>query len=76
MRRHIHPYNGNQFVLNRNTGEVHDLDKETPSCQINDIKPEHVVNVASYEDAQLRGIFLANGKVNGCYYCLPSKNNG
>lgn len=76
MRRYNPPFNGNRYVLNKNTGEIHDLDNETQACQINEIKPEHVLNCVSYEDAQLRGMFLVNGKVNGCYYCLRSKDNG
>lgn len=76
MRRYTPPYNGNQFVLNENTGEIHDLDNETTLYQINEIKSEHVVNCTSYEDAQIRAIFLGIQKPNGCYYCLHSKDNG
>ncbi len=76
MRRYNPPYNGNQFVLNKNTGEIHDLDNENEQCQINEIKPEHVLNCTSYEDAQIRAIFLGIPKSNGCYYCLRSKDNG
>ncbi|MFV0341412.1 MAG: hypothetical protein ACK5JH_00770 [Anaerocolumna sp.] len=75
MRRYNPPFNGNRYVLNKNTGEIHDLDNETPSCKISEIKSEHVINCISYEDAQLRAIFLTN-KANGCYYCLRSKDNG
>ena len=76
MRRYKSPYNGNQYVLNKSTGEIHDLDNETDRCQIDEIKSEHVLNCASYEDAQLRAIFLGTPNPNGCFYCLHSKDNG
>lgn len=76
MRRYNPPFNGNRYVLNRATGEIHDLDNETTNCQINEIKPENVINCASYEDARLRAAFLSPYGGNGCYYCLRSKDNG
>ena len=42
MRRCNSPFNGNRYVLNKNTGEIHDLDRETSCCRINDIKSEHI----------------------------------
>lgn len=51
MRRCNSPFNGKQFVLNKNTGEIHDLDHETPQCQIDEIKPEHVFNCDTYTEA-------------------------
>ena len=37
MRRANTPFNGKQFILNQNTGEIHDLDRETPLCCIDKI---------------------------------------
>ena len=51
MRRCNSPFNGNRYVLNKNTGEIHDLDRETSCCRINDIKSEHIFNCSSYEEA-------------------------
>lgn len=51
MRRYTSPFNGKRYVLNKNTGEIHDLDRETSHCRINDIKPEHIFNCSSYEEA-------------------------
>lgn len=76
MRRYNDPYNGQRFVLNKNTGEIHDLDNETPSCKIDEIKPEHVYNCETYQDAQLHAVIVDQKNVNGCFYCLPSKDNG
>lgn len=77
MRRHNPPYNGNRFVLNKNTGEIHDLDNEKDPCRINEIKSDHVINCESYEDAAIRAVFLSSlSGANGCYYCCPSKHNG
>ncbi len=47
-----------------------------PNCQIDEIKPENIINCASYEDAALRAAFLSVRGANGCYYCNPSKDNG
>lgn len=69
MRRYKAPFNGNRYVLNKNTGEIHDLDNEHPECHIDDIKPEHVINCCSFEDAQLRRAFMSLYS-DGCYYCL------
>lgn len=76
MRRYSPPFNGNRYVLNKNTGEIHDLDNETSECKINKISPKHVMNLASYEDARFRAILLGCPSPNGCYYCNPSKDNG
>lgn len=76
MRKLNPPYNGKRHLLNKNTGEIHDLDSETVFCHIDGIKPENVINCASYEDARLRAAFLSPYGGNGCYYCLRSKDNG
>ena len=73
MRRYASPFNGNRYVLNLNTGEIHDLDNENPNCQIDAIRPEHVVNCISLVDAQVRRGLLGL-PIDGCYYCLPSLN--
>ena len=76
MRRYNPPYNGKQFVLNKNTVEVHNLDKETASCRINEIKAEHVHNCDSYSHAEMYSQIILQRKCNGCAYCMPEKNNG
>lgn len=73
MRRYKTPFNGNRYVLNRNTGEIHDLDNETANCRIDEIKPEHIMNCISLEDAQIRRAFMGL-PCDGCYYCLPEKH--
>lgn len=57
MRRYNLPFDGNKYVLNTNTGEVHDLDKETVFCRIDEIKPKHIYACDSYETAQLHAFF-------------------
>ena len=76
MRRYDSPFNGNRYVLNKATGEIHDLDYETSRCQIDKINPDNVINCTSYEDAASRAAFLSINGANGCYYCNPSKDNG
>ena len=76
MRRYKAPFNGSRYVLNEATGEIHDLDRETSLCQIDEMNPFNVINCTSYEDAALRAAFLSVNGANGCYYCNPSKDNG
>jgi hypothetical protein len=76
MRRYNSPFNGNRYVLNRNTGEIHDLDNESILCRIDELKPDHVLNCTSYEDAYIRAVLLRCPNPNGCHHCLPSKDNG
>lgn len=76
MRRYSSPFNGNRYVLNKTTGEIHDLDNETSFCHIDEMNPDNVMNCTSYEDAALRAAFFCPTKANGCYYCLHSKDNG
>lgn len=76
MRRYKAPYNGNQYVLNKSTGEIHDLDNETSQCQIDEIKPEHVLNCTTFENAILRAYLFDTPNPNGCYYCMRSMDNG
>ena len=76
MRRYKAPFNGSRDVLNKATGEIHDLDRETSQCQIDEMNPFNVINCTSYEDAALRAAFLSVNGANGCYYCNPSKDNG
>ncbi len=74
MRRYNSPFNGNRYVLNKETGEIHDLDNETDSCHIDEMNPNNVVNCISYEDALIRAIAFKCPNPNGCYYCLPEHN--
>ena len=76
MRRYIKPFNGNRYVLNKSTGEIHDLDNEHKLCHIDEMDPNNVINCATYEDAVLRAIILNSKSPNGCHYCLISKDNG
>lgn len=76
MRRYLPPYNGKQFVLNKNTCEVHDLDREESGCKINEISSDHVYNCDSYSDAELYSTMILKKSCNGCAHCMPEKNNG
>lgn len=74
MRRYDPPYNGKRYLLNKNTGEIHDLDCESVNCQINEIDPKHVQNVETYQEALLAATFLTQASPNGCFYCNPTLN--
>lgn len=76
MRRYNPPFNGKRYILNHNTHEVHDLDCETAACQIDEIKPEHVLNCDTYSEAEIASIMLDNYQCNGCAFCIPKENTG
>lgn len=78
MRRHNPPFNSEQYVLNKNTGEIHDLDNEKDDCQIDKIKSDHVYTCKSYTQALIAAAMLCSPSIkgNGCYYCLKEKDNG
>lgn len=77
MRRYSPPFNGKRFVLNKNTGEIHDLNNESVMCKINEMQTEHVYMADTYEEAQIHAIIVDSIRnPNGCHYCLPSKDNG
>lgn len=76
MRRYNPPFNGNRYVLNRNTHEVHDLDREVSACRINEIKADHIRNYDTYAEVQIASVTLDNCNCNGCAFCMPEKNTG
>lgn len=77
MRRYESPFNGKRYLLNTNTGEIHDLDNEDSMCQINEILPDHIYMADTYDEAQVRAVLVENiANPNGCFYCNPSKDNG
>lgn len=75
MRRYENPFNGNRYLLNKSTGEIHDLDNELPQCRISEMNPDNIINCMSYEDAWLRGKMIS-GNPNSCYYCTPANDKG
>lgn len=74
MRRFHPPFNGKRYLLNINTGEIHDLDNETEDCQIDEIKPEHIRMEDTYMSSLILSKMLGCQDGNGCFYCLRDKN--
>lgn len=70
MRRNEPPYSGRQFILDKATGEIHDLDRETPECRINDICPDDIFSCDTYAEAVLFASVLGITR-NGCPECIP-----
>ena len=64
-RRPQHPYNNKRFLGNNNTTEVHDLDNEKTTCQIDEIKFEHIVTFLpdNLDQAHSEGY-------DNCAYCI------
>lgn len=76
MRRFNPPFNGKRFLLNKNTGEIHDLDNESAFCRVNDISPEHIYMGDSYMNCLIYAQINHWPVPNGCFYCLPGKDRG
>ncbi len=76
MRRLNPPFNGKQFVLNKNTGEIHNLDNETSHCRIDAISPEHIYTGDSYMSCLLYAQMSHCAEPDGCFYCQPEKDKG
>ena len=73
MRRANAPFNGKQFILNQTTGEIHDLDRETPLCCIDKIDAEHIFACDTYAEAVLFSSVIGV-KRNGCPHCMPERH--
>ena len=76
MRRFNPPFNSKRFLLNKNTGEIHDLDRETEFCRINDINPDHIYMGDSYMSCLLHAQMSRCPNPNGCFYCQPENDRG
>lgn len=76
MRRYQSPFNGNRYLLNLSTGEIHDLDCEPPQCNIDAISPENIYNCESYMSAEIWAHIQQCPNPNGYHYCNLSKDNG
>ncbi len=70
MRRTWLPYNGKRYLLNTNTMEVHDLDREISSCKINEISKEHIKMADSLEQLIVEA-YVNDKPYDGCAYCMP-----
>ena len=53
MRRNDAPFNGKQCILNKNTGEIHNLDRESPLCFIDKIDTDNIFACDTYAEAVL-----------------------
>lgn len=76
MRRYEYPFNGKRYLLNNNTGEIHDLDNETKFCHIDDINHDHIRMDDSYMNCLIYSKMCGCPNSNGCFYCLKEKDNG
>ena len=69
-RRYNFPFNGKQFIGNTNTNEVHNLDNEQTSCNINLIKVEHVKTFSpdTYSEAKRM-------RFDNCAHCIGNSRS-
>ncbi|WP_341501927.1 hypothetical protein [Gallaecimonas sp. GXIMD4217] len=64
MRRYTGNMNGERYLGNTNTTEVHDLDNEKTTCQIDEIiRAGHDKPFSSLEEAKRQGY-------DNCHWCL------
>lgn len=70
MRRPETSYDGKRYLLNRNTGEIHDLDNEQSQCKIDEITNFLTGNDLSALVTLGKTLIGKKHKINGCYYCL------
>lgn len=77
MQRDYPPFNTNRFILNKETGEIHDLNNEKPQCNIDSMNPHNVLGFDRFDHAQIHAVLVEHlPNPNGCHYCFPSKDNG
>ena len=73
MRRTEAPFNGKQFLLNKSTGEIPDLDREAPECRIDETAPGRILCCDTYAEAVLFAAVVGIDR-NGCEHCMPERN--
>ena len=61
---------GFRFVLNRNTGEIHDLRNEHKNCRID------MMRNLRYIRKRTAVKLIKGGKANGCRWCLKKWDTG
>lgn len=64
-RRYRSPFNGNRFIGNTNSNEVHDLDNEQNGCHIDEIKDNHIKTFSPDTHSQAKREGFDN-----CAYCI------
>lgn len=71
MIRYNDPYNGERFLLNKKTKEIHDLENESSLCHINDIKYENLKMIDNADDM----VYMCQYEgFDGCYWCNITYN--
>lgn len=75
MRRNYPPYNNKRFLLNLGTNELHDLDKETSNCQIDEINTSNLKMFDTLQEALIHLAFTGKA-TNGCYWCNKELDKG
>ena len=70
MRRNEAPFKGKKVILNKNRGEIHDVDRESPLCCIDKIDAGNIFACDTYAEAVLFASVLGITR-NGCAHCIP-----
>lgn len=75
MRRTEAPFNGKRFILEKNTGKIHDLERETESCRIGEINTDDIMSCDTYAEAVLFASVMGIER-DGCAHCMPERHRG
>lgn len=71
MIRYAEPFDGERFLLNNSTKEIHDLENESSMCHINQI---NIKNIKMYESENEVKELVTYDNCDGCSWCLPRYN--
>lgn len=72
MIRYYEPYNGQRFLLNKKTKEIHDLTNESSMCHIDDIDEK---DISMVEDEGEVSYLCSNEGYEGCCWCNQPYNS-
>jgi hypothetical protein len=65
---------GYTYLLNINTGEIHDTKNAKSRCHIEDISKKNKKYLTKKQSEKILGTTVNKKEVNGCRFCNPNKN--
>lgn len=65
---------GYVYLLNLNTGEVHDTENVKSRCHVNDISKKNKKYMTRKQFEKSLGTVINKKEVNGCRFCNSTKN--
>jgi hypothetical protein len=65
---------GYSYLLNLNTGEVHDLKNPKPSCGVDKMSKKNKKYLTISDYLKIEDTIINHHKVNGCRFCLAEND--